>query len=1168
LYTLLDFFPERGDFSPEGPIKFADTCRKTRRGGGYRMRLRGSQFSIWALTIYFVVLLATPTGFAQNYRGGISGTVEDASDAAIPNASIHAVATGTGVGYDTTSSSAGRFEFRDLPLGTYQLTITVTGFSTVRVDNVPVSAGLIYNVPVTVSVARQSATVEVSADALSLDTSSTALATVMPTQAVQDIPRNARDYTQNILLVPGSNIGGGSGVTSINGMRSNSVNWQIEGNDDNDAWWNMPAANQSGVSAIAATLIPMDAIDEFSFIDSTSPESGRNSSGTANVVIKSGTNQLHGSAYYFNRNEALAANSPFAGPGHKNELRNENDGASLGGPIWRNKTFFFASFEHQNFEIGNQTSSTEPSLAYQAEAENVLAYYGVPVNPLSTTLINNLWPASALTGPAQPGNYRDPNTENGHSWNGIVKLDENLTEKDHISFKWYLGQGPQRQPTASFLAPYYQVATAWVQNYSVIYNRTFSANLTNQLGVGVNYIQEIGVDADISFNPVALGLNTGVTNPLQAGSPRINIQPSTGVNILGGSNSGFDPIGVSPLSGRNDTTWHLNDVLSYSKGAHQLRFGGEVGQARVNSFSQVGQRGAFGFDGSQGPWDYPSTNSLTGCDSLATRNLGTSAPGYAPGGGGDSNVLFLADFLAGCVNTGNIVQGNRQRAVFLNSFSLFGQDSWQMTRRLNLNYGARYDYTGPLHNGDKDLTSFNPNVPGGIAVAGSTIPNLYERFWKGISPRVGFAFQPRANGNIVVRGAFALAYDTPFMVPFLDLEGSTNGGPFGVQDNPAGTKPDAQSTVNSFVWQSGALIFPPLAQAIQQEGVVNLFSVDPHWRQSLTYIFNFNVQQSLGKVGIAQIGYVGTQSRHLMDLIDVNQAALGSAFQPASTDPSCLPEYSSAAPGNVQCSRPYYGQFPNFGVINQLRSGVNSNFNSLQAVWRTQAWHGLSANFSYTWSHALDFESGLVPYLPQDSTNLRAQYGNSDFDVRNQFTGYMIYVLPTTRTGSTFRKAVSNGWQLNDQITFRGGEPFTVGATSNTSGNGEYADRANQIGNPFAGVSHAIVDGVVNWYNPAAFANPAPGTYGTSRRGQYRDPGFGEVDLSVFKNTPITERFNTQFRVEMFNLFNRTNLAPPGTPVASAGGSPIGSTLGSFYGAPGIGVGEPFNVQLALKIIF
>jgi hypothetical protein len=174
--------------------------------------------------------------FAQNYRGGVSGSVEDASGAAIPDASIHAVATDTGVAYDTRSSSSGRFEFRDLPLGSYQLTITAKGFSTVRIDKVPVSAGLIYSVSVKLSVAAVASTVEVAADALSLDTSSTALTTVMPTEAVQDIPRNGRDYTQDILLIPGSNIGGGSGVTSINGMRSNSVNWQIEGNDDNDAW--------------------------------------------------------------------------------------------------------------------------------------------------------------------------------------------------------------------------------------------------------------------------------------------------------------------------------------------------------------------------------------------------------------------------------------------------------------------------------------------------------------------------------------------------------------------------------------------------------------------------------------------------------------------------------------------------------------------------------------------------------------------------------------------------------------------------------------------------------------------------------------------------------------------------------------------------------------------
>ena len=183
------------------------------------------------------------------------------------------------------------------------------------------------------------------------------------------------------------------------------MNWQIEGTDNNDLWWNIPAVNQGGVNGIAGIVLPLDAIDQFSFVTSSSPETGRNAGGTANLVIKSGTNRFHGTGYYYNRNEALAANTPFANGAPKNEDRFIVYGGSVGGPIFKDKTFFFVTYEHNNFVIGNQSRSTEPSAAYQAASAGVLAYYGIPVNPLSTTLLANLWPANALTGAAQANNY-------------------------------------------------------------------------------------------------------------------------------------------------------------------------------------------------------------------------------------------------------------------------------------------------------------------------------------------------------------------------------------------------------------------------------------------------------------------------------------------------------------------------------------------------------------------------------------------------------------------------------------------------------------------------------------------------------------------------------------------------------------------------------------------
>lgn len=1120
-----------------------------------------------ALTLLLLVLILASPVSAQNFRGGINGTVTDPSDAVVPNVSVVATDVSTGVVYKTVSSSAGDFAFHDLPLGRYDLVVSASAFETLKVSNVPVTAGGMYTIGAKLVLASTATKVEVRANAadLALDTTTVNQTTVIPEKTVQDMPVSGRDFTEFITVMPGISGYVLGGVGSINGGRLNQLNSQIEGTDNNDIWWNIVSVNQSAASSLAGTLMPVDAIDEVSVVTTSSPETGRNSGGTLNIAIKSGTNGLHGTAYYFNRNEFLAANNPFAPPGSKqNAERSQNAGLSLGGPIIKNKTFFFVAYEWQNLYLDSTNSSTEPSLAYQAEAQNLLSFYGVPVNTVSTNLLNNLWPAGALTGLAQPGNYFAHIPVSGVSHNGIIKLDENINNNNHVSLKGFIGQGQQVAPDGSSLPNYQTKGPIHVMNYSVIYNTALRTNLTNQVSFGVNYLDIKFQDVDTSANPVALGLDTGVTSPDLSGAPNISIAPpvaGAGITNLLGGNTGFNSIGPQTQSGRTDYTEQLNDAVSYVRGAHQLRFGGEARKVYVDDFYQTYARGVFAFNGSQGPWSFPTVGA-TPCDALATRNLGQYAPGYAPGDSYDTNVLFLADFMAGCISSASIVEGNQKRKVYLNSFSLFAQDGWQISKKLNLNYGLRWDYTGPVHNGDGNLTTFDPTAPNGLAIAGSTIPNLYRRFWKSFSPRVGFAYKPTENGTMVVRASYGLYWDSPFLVPFLNLHGTANGGAVGVQDNPAGSDPVATASVSSAVIVANQPIFPTLQQTIAGAGVVSVFSVSPNYRPSYTENYNLSVQKSLGRAAIAQVGYVGTQSHHLMNVADINQAAQGSAFVP----PTCAPQYADAGAGNQQCSRPYFARFPDYGVINQLQSYQNSSYSSLQALIRTLSWHGVTSQITFVWSHALDQGTGFVPYLPQDSTNLAGEYGNSDYDQRQSLSGYVGYAIPGSPRGPF---QLSHGWELNALMIFHTGNPYTPVASANTSGNGEYADRADATGlNPYAGVSHKIVNGVVQWFNPDAFADPPQGQYGTVRRGQYFNPGFGDVDFSILKNSKITERVTLQFRVEFFNLFNRTNLAPVGAPTAGDSSGQITSTIGVFNAAPVIGPGEPFNTQLSAKIIF
>jgi len=361
------------------------------------------------LLLGFAVLVAMPkAGEAQTFRGGINGTVTDPTGAVVPGAAVQAVEAATGAGHKTVTSSAGEYIFQDLPLGSYTVTVTRTGFQSMIISKVQVTAGVIYTLPVKMSVASTGETIEVSASGLALDTTSTTQTTNIPEVEVQDIPLNGRDFTQMIGLAPGFAGYSLGGYGSVNGTRANQINWQIDGSDNNDWWHNIPAVNQGGVENIAGVTLPIDSIAEFSLQTQSSSEVGRNPGGTVNLVTKSGTNSLHGSGYYYERNQALALSSPFNTLGDL-PLSNTQWGASLGGPFWKDHTFWFANFEKQKFNIATGNSGTEPNAGYQAAALMLLnnkdangnrygSYMPVPVSATMQNLIPILWPSEPRSG--------------------------------------------------------------------------------------------------------------------------------------------------------------------------------------------------------------------------------------------------------------------------------------------------------------------------------------------------------------------------------------------------------------------------------------------------------------------------------------------------------------------------------------------------------------------------------------------------------------------------------------------------------------------------------------------------------------------------------------------------------------------------------------------------
>src|SRR5882672_729832 len=473
------------------------------------------------LSALLLTLIVVVTANSQTFRGAINGTVTDPSNAVVPGATVKATNNATALEYSTVTSTDGQFSFQDLPLGDYKITVAASGFPAFTISNVTVTAGTIHTLPVALRLSQQSTTVEVSAAALSIDTTTPVQTTVLSGGDLLATPLNGRDFTQLVALTPGFAGYSGGGFGSLNGTRGNQINWQIDGSDNNDLWHNIPAMNQGGVSGIAGVLLPIDATEDFSVQTQSSPETGRNPGGTANVTIKSGQNTLHGSAYYFNRNEFFAKTPPLLFK--KQKVRNDQYGGSLGGRILKDRTFYFLSFEKQKFTIGVPTQGTVPSAAYQAQARALLSANGVTENSVSTALLANLWPSSVLNGPpAGPGNFISPDPEYGYSYNGVVKLDHKINDKNNISAHWSVGQGNQVAPVGTSFLYYYEGAPIHVQNYAVVLNSTFSPRLSNQLTAGVNYFNQVFYDFNNGIDPKASGLFLSPSTDV-LGAPNLRI---------------------------------------------------------------------------------------------------------------------------------------------------------------------------------------------------------------------------------------------------------------------------------------------------------------------------------------------------------------------------------------------------------------------------------------------------------------------------------------------------------------------------------------------------------------------------------------------------------------------------------------------------------------------
>ena len=647
---------------------------------------------------------------AQTFRGGIQGTVTDPNGAVIPGADVTITNPDTGLTRTMQTDSEGAYLVSELPIGTYQVTVKKAGFHDLTVKNVKVEVSTTTRADVPLQIAGGVDIIDIPAGEPIVNTAENNLGGSIQAKQLQELPVSGRDFTKMLVLVPGSggdpsgvaDSPGSFGLFSINGNRGRSNNYLIDGTDMNDGYRNLPAINQGGVFGTPATILPMDAIQEMSIISSTEAEYGRSSGATVNIVTRSGTNTIHGTGYEYFRNNKLDARNFFNTKDQPQDVFHNNQfGFSLGGPIKKNKTFWFVSYEGQRETVGIPTVARVPTTAEIAAAT---ANNGGVVNPVIANLLaRNPWPAPNRPPDARGNNLQISNGASNHVNSFIGKIDQHIGKDDLLTGRYYFGKSDQSFPLAlvggGILPGFNTVTPTNVNIASVSYTHVFSPHLLMELRGGYNRFKETFFPQDSSFNPTSIGLNMG-TSAQDFGLPQIGVD-------------GFATLGAntSVPRGRVDTNTQLFGNVSYSAGRHNWKFGYEFRRTFVDGFFDSGYRGKLSFD-------------------------------------------TLDDFIAGTPTGGRQARGNSSRQTFQNNSSLYLQDSFHISPHVTLNYGVRWEYFGVI--GEKQ-NRFSLLSPAGTL---TLVNQLYPKDYNNFAPRASLAWDIRGNARTVVRAGWGLYYDS------------------------------------------------------------------------------------------------------------------------------------------------------------------------------------------------------------------------------------------------------------------------------------------------------------------------------------------------------------------------------------------------------------------------
>ena len=1088
-----------------------------------------------AFSLSLLLLLAGTSAFlaAQSFRGSIRGEITDASGSVIPGAKIVARNLGTSDSREVTTDPQGEFRFLELPSGEYEISAVAPGLHEVRAPRVRVEVGqeTLLNLSLA-KVKGEGQTVTVEETVPLIQTTNTTLSQVVDRVLVQELPLNGRDFGKLVALTPGVTVEGsgvagtekGFGQFNINGNRDRSNNYALDGTDNNDPFFNNSALNQVGITGAPATLLPLDAIQEFNLQTQFGAEYGRNSGAFVNIITRSGTNQLHGSLFEYNRNSALDARNYFntklqqdGTPNPQSGFNNNNFGGSLGGPIIKDKTFFFMAYEGQREIVHSDFNITVPSQADIAAAQALAVnnpYSTVPVVNPALIKITDLFPTSDTNQLAY--SVRDKNDLD----NFILKIDQRLGSANTLTARYAFGQSEQIFPLGSLggfgsgsrLQPFTQESPTRVQVLSTSLLTTFSPARLNELRFGyTRYRTSFSSTDQRTIDPAAFGLNMGTG---KTGLPEIDF------------NGDLENLGATAFSvprGRVSETFQLLDDFTWNRGRHVIKFGGEYHRYNVQSFNDNLERGLL--------------------DVNTTIDDGTGTNNFVPL---SSNPVVneLANFYIGNIFT-SAAAGNTSRFTFNNNLSFFAQDEWRVRNNLTITAGLRWEYFGPL--GEKHNLLSNFDKSGNLVQVGSpTLPHVYNRDLNNFAPRLGISWSPRA--NTVVRAGYGLYYDyTPQNNLIANFTTSA-----GLATNPV---PSLIGTPNYV----GGLDFNPAAWNGTATGPVftvstgaqSIFITPLNLRTPYVHSWNLNIQQQVGHALAIEVGYVGTKGTKLTRLFDANQ------------------DFTN----------------PNYNAIDVFSDSANSTYSALQTTVRLQQFHGFSGFSTYTFGKSLDGASDGIDFnfataaFPQNSDNLKAEKGPSTFDTRHRWTTALNYEVPALRRVPHILGA---GWQLNSIITVQSGRPIPIITSTDNSGTFNFHQRP--ILKPGVNPILPHWTPATGYLNPYAFQQPADGAFGNLGRDAIYGPGFWNYDFSVSKKFQIREQLQLQLRAEFFNIFNHPNFALPSnavTPGYDSHGNkimpPPGSELHAgvitqtpdvAQGNPGLGGGGPRVVQIGLRLQF